>query len=81
MAIEERFENIGLSGQAVGSLSFTERGLEWRGPASAKMVQVRGLLAGLLAGVRAWGWCVLGWCVGVGEAGVGAGAPAGRFAC
>ena len=42
MTIEERFENIGLSGQAVGSLSFTERGLEWRGPASAKMVQVCG---------------------------------------
>lgn len=41
--IVEKFDNIGLSGQTVGSLTFNERGLEWRGPASAKMVQVRAL--------------------------------------
>jgi hypothetical protein len=40
--IVEKFDNIGLSGQTVGSLTFNEKGLEWRGPASAKMVQVRG---------------------------------------
>ncbi len=39
--IVEKFDNIGLSGQTVGSLTFTEKGLEWRGPASAKAVQVR----------------------------------------
>ncbi len=39
--IVEKFDNIGLSNQSVGTLSFNEKGLEWRGPSNAKAVQVR----------------------------------------
>ena len=38
--ITEKFDNIGLSGQTVGTLTFNERGLEWRGETNAKVVQV-----------------------------------------
>ncbi|GAB5035313.1 fact complex subunit ssrp1 [Nannochloropsis oceanica] len=51
-AIVEKFENIGLSGQSVGTLTFTEKGVEWRGPSNAKAVQAKDILRAT--------WCIFG---------------------
>ncbi|EWM23164.1 fact complex subunit ssrp1 [Nannochloropsis gaditana] len=55
MATIEKFENIGLSGQSVGTLTFTGKGLEWRGPSNAKTVQAKDILRASWSVFGKWG--------------------------